>query len=324
MPSGDYVAIALVSVGMGGLVFGLIEAQTYGWIHQSDGSLSPIPLVLGAAVLSVIALIWHEGRRAASGRPVLIDLTLFRIPTFSAGTVAALIVALGEFGLLFTLPLLLQGALGYDALGTGWIIVFLAAGTFLSSGILPALTKRLSQRTIVQIGLGLEAVAVAGVALSFSTDVSSWALKAWLFLYGFGVGFATAQLTSLLLSDVPVEESGQASGLQSTVRQLGSALGVAALGGLLLHQLASRTRSELESLGLPTEAVDKVTSAVSDSAGVAIAGLQQTPGQEAVAAAATDAMIAASRVTTLSAAAFLLIGLLATLRLPSDAGHSRD
>lgn len=324
MPSGDYVAIALVSVGMGGLVFGLIEAQTYGWIHQSDGSLSPIPLVLGAAVLSVIALIWHEGRRAASGRPVLIDLTLFRIPTFSAGTVAALIVALGEFGLLFTLPLLLQGALGYDALGTGWIIVFLAAGTFLSSGILPALTKRLSQRTIVQIGLGLEAVAVAGVALSFSTDVSSWALKAWLFLYGFGVGFATAQLTSLLLSDVPVEESGQASGLQSTVRQLGSALGVAALGGLLLHQLASRTRSGLESLGLPTEAVDKVTSAVSDSAGVAIAGLQQTPGQEAVAAAATDAMIAASRVTTLSAAAFLLIGLLATLRLPSDAGHSRD
>ena len=91
--------------------------------------------------------------------PVLVDLSLFTIPTFSAGVVAALIVAFGEFGLLFTLPLLLQGTLGYTALQTGWVIVALALGTFLISGALPRISQFVPQRTVVQVGLGLEAAA---------------------------------------------------------------------------------------------------------------------------------------------------------------------
>ncbi len=322
-PSRDLLAVALTMFGMGAIVFGLIEAETYGWWRTDSGGLSPVPFVLAAGVASMVAFVLHERRRSRAGRPVLVDLSLFAIPTFSAGVVAALIVAFGEFGLLFTLPLLLQGTLGYTALQTGWVIVALALGTFLVSGALPRISRFLPQRTVVQIGLGLEAAAVGALALLISLDVAAWELCACLFVYGLGVGMATAQLTSLLLHDVPVEESGQASGLQSTVRQLGSALGVAVLGGLLIGTLGRATEANLTALSLPPATVDRVSTAVSESAGTAIAGLQAQPALAAAAQAASDAMITASRLTTAFAAAALVIGLLATFRLPLTALGSR-
>lgn len=312
----DPWGVVLSAAGMGGIVFALIESSWFGWTRQDSGALSPVPFALVGGVLALVAFVVLQRRRAAAGRPVLVDLGLLRLPTFRAGIVAALIVAFGEFGLLFTLPLLLQGTLGYSALGTGGVILCLAMGTFLVSGSLPRLARRVSQRAIVQTGLALEAVAVGGLALSLSTSITALVLCLWLFLYGAGVGMATAQLTSLLLSDVPVDESGQASGLQSTVRQLGSALGVALLGGLLVSTLAASTRHNLGALGLPGTTVDAVTAAVKGSAGTAIAGLQATPGMHTVAAAAGDAMIHASQVATGLAAVALALGLVATFALP--------
>lgn len=315
-PGRDVWGVLLSAVGMGGIVFALIESSWFGWTRQPSGALSPVPFALVGGVLAVVAFVVVEQRRAAVGHHVLVDLSLLRLRTFRAGIVAALIVAFGEFGLLFTLPLLLQGTLGYTALGTGGVILCLAMGTFLVSAALPRLSGRMSQRAIVQTGLALEAVAVGGLALSLSTSISTLALCLWLFGYGVGVGMATAQLTSLLLSDVPVQESGQASGLQSTVRQLGSALGVALLGGLLVSTLASSTRANLGAVGLPTAAVDGLTTAVKDSAGIAIAGLQAAPGMHAAATAAADAMVHASQVTTGLAAVALAVGLAATFALP--------
>lgn len=323
-PSRDLLGVALTMLGMGAIVFGLIEAETYGWWRTDSGGLSPVPFVLAGGVASMALFVVHERRRAAAGVPVLVDLGLFAIPTFSAGVVAALIVAFGEFGLLFTLPLLLQGTLGYDALQTGWVIVALALGTFLVSGLLPRISRFVPQRTVVQVGLGLEALAVGALALSISMDVSTWRLCACLFVYGVGVGMATAQLTSLLLHDVPVDESGQASGLQSSVRQLGSALGVAVLGGFLIGSLGRATEANLTALSLPSAVVDRVTSAVTESAGTAIAGLQAQPSTAAIAEAAGDAMIHASRLTTGFAAMALVVGLLATFRLPRTGVVSTD
>lgn len=318
----DWGGVALSALGMGALVFALIESEWYGWWRQQDGSLSPVPLVLVAGLVLLLAFVQLERARASAGKDILIDLGLFRIGSFRNGTIAALIVSFGEFGLLFTLPLLLQGTLGYTALGTGAIILVLALGTFLASGALPQLSKRMHQRTIVRLGLLLEAVAIGGLAISLSLTVATWVIAGWLFVYGFGVGFATAQLTSLLLADVPVEESGQASGLQSSARQLGSALGVALLGGFLIAQLGRATRDNLAALGLPAEAVEGVTASVRESAGIAIAALQAQPDQAAIAQAAGEAMIAASRLTTGLAAAALVVGLLATLALPRDGAAS--
>ena len=315
----DWGGVALSSLGMAGIIFALIESEWYGWWRQENGDLSPVPLALVAGLVLLLSFVQLERSRVHAGKDVLIDLSLFRIGSFRNGAIAALIVSFGEFGLLFTLPLLMQGTLGYSALGTGAVILVLALGTFMSSGALPQISKRMHQRTIVRLGLLLETIAIAGVAVSLSLTVSTWVIATCLFVYGFGVGFATAQLTSLLLADVPVEESGQASGLQSTVRQLGSALGVALLGGFLVAQLGRATRDNLATLGLPGEAVDGIANAVRESAGIAIAGFQADPAQAAVAQAAGEAMITASQLTTGLAAVALFIGLIAVLALPKDA-----
>ena len=247
------------------------------------------------------------------GKPVLVDLRLFAINSFGYGSIAALVIALGEFGMLFALPLFVQGALGYSALDTGLLVVFLAIGTFLISGGTPQLGRRLGGRAVVQLGLVIEIIAVAGLGLSFTSAAPFWALAGWLFLYGVGVGLATAQLTSVILAEVPVEQSGEASGLQSTVRQLGSALGIALLGTLLVSSLTANFSGALAGLA-DVAATDKdaALSLVRNSVGAAIPELSGP-----VAAAARTALVDAARITTLVAAAVLGIGLLATFRLPA-------
>src|SRR5665647_3606661 len=170
----DVLGVPLSALGIGGIVFALIEGRTFGWWLQDSGALSPVPvsLVLGAAL--VAAFIVLERRRAAAGKVVLIDLGLLRIRSFRFGVIAALVVAAGEFGMLFTLPLLLQGALGYTALGTGVVVLALAMGTFLVSGATPRLVDSMGGRSVVRLGLAIEAAAVAGLALTMSGTVSSW------------------------------------------------------------------------------------------------------------------------------------------------------
>jgi EmrB/QacA subfamily drug resistance transporter len=323
-PGLDIGGVILSALGLGGIVFGLIEGQRLGWIHNDEHGLSPVPFVVAIGAACMVAFFWTQARRARNNQTRLIDLKLFSIRSFRYGAIAALVVALGEFGLLFTLPLLLQNALGYSALDTGWLITALALGTFLISGMTPRLTERFGARAIVRSGLLVEALAVGALALSLSPHVSTWVIASCLFMYGVGVGQATAQLTSVILHDVPIDESGQASGVQSTVRQLGSALGVAILGSLLIGTLAYSTTAKLEAEHLPDGQVSAITDAVKGSAGSVIPSLQHNPATSDAGDAASDALITASKLTTGVASIVIALGLLATLALPKIASEKRN
>jgi hypothetical protein len=98
---------------------------------------------------------------------------------------------------------------------------------------------------VVTIGMLLEAIGIAVTTLLISPTVTGWLLAPPLFVYGIGVGFATAQLTSIVLSDIPVSLSGIASGANSTLRQVGSALGIAILGTILFATLVSDTEDNI-------------------------------------------------------------------------------
>ena len=312
----DLYGVALSTIGMAGIVFALIEGQNYGWWRQADGRISPVPIAMAIGVTFMTRFWFVQRKRQRAGKIVLVDLRLLDVRSFRFGSIAALIVALGEFGLLFTLPLLLQNALGFSALGTGWLIVSLAVGTFLISGMTPQLTARYGGRAVVRAGLLTEALAVAGLAITLSASISGWLIAFWLFAYGIGVGMATAQLTSVILAEIPVAESGQASGLQSTFRQLGSALGVAILGTLLITTLGRSTTSSLEAAGAPPAVTTQVTDAVTGSAGAVIPSLKADPATAAYGQAASDAMIRASKVTTGIASLVIMVGLAATVALP--------
>jgi len=340
----DWVGALLSVLLFGPLVFGLIEGRIYGWwwvnpnatfalgnfVWPSDG-LSVIPVSLALAVVSGVAFVLWEISRVKQDKGVLLDLNLFRIASFRNGSIAALIISMGEFGLIFAIPLWLQNVMGMTPIGAGLVLLFLAGGAFVASGVGGALSGKLPPERAVQIGVVLEIVGILGFGVVASTSTGWAAIAPFLFVYGIGVGLATAQLTGVIMVDVPMEKTGQGSGSQSTVRQIGSALGIAVIGTVLFTGTGSSLETRIDDAGLPPALSGTVVSAVVDSAGAAIPGLADVlvaneidpttaqSVQEASGEAFTDGAQSAAFV----AAGFLVLGLLSTFRLGARPSLSR-
>jgi MFS family permease len=228
-----------------------------------------------------------------------------------------LIVGLGELGLVFVIPLFLQSVLGLSAFDTGLVLVALAGGAFVAGGFAAPLTGRIGAARVVQLGLALEIVGIVAVGFSFSADRPAWQFCPSWFVYGLGVGFATAQLTSVILADVPPAQSGEGSGIQSTSRQVGSALGIAILGTALTTGLATGTADRLATTSIPAPQQTAIAAAVERSGGAVLPAFRGRPELQPAVAPVEDAFVASARRAALIAAAFVLLGLLASLRLRS-------
>jgi len=166
----------------------------------------------------------------------------------------------------------------------------------------------------------LEGIGILGLGFVLSTTITGWQMAPWLFLYGMGVGFATAQLTGVILSEVPVAESGQASAVQSTSRQVGAAIGTAIIGATLIFGLGS-VAGQLEDRGVPTEQAQQVSDIVSSSAGQAIPGLAAMPNGEVLVEGASAGFADAIKIVAWVAGGFVLFGLIASLLLPKNAAR---
>ncbi|HCU78486.1 MAG TPA: MFS transporter, partial [Microbacterium sp.] len=191
------------------------------------------PIAFAVAVVALVLFVVWERHREKVRRSAILDLNLFRLPTFTWGNVTAAMVAVGEFAIIFVLPLYLVNALGLDVMGAGLVLAAMALGAFFSGASARHLAARFGSPGTVLIGLGLEVVGVAVLALLITGSSSGWIVAIPLVVYGLGLGLASAQLTGTVLQDVPVDVSGQGSATQSTVRQVGSALGTAFAGAAL-------------------------------------------------------------------------------------------
>lgn len=239
----DLGGLVLSAPGFGLVVFGLIEGTNLGWWERGNPlrigdwtwpwDVSAAPIAIGAGLVLVAAFVAWESWWVRTGRAVILDISLFRIETFSAGNLAATMVAVGEFALVFALPLYLMGVLGATIMDAGWVLAAMAIGALVAGGSARHLAARLGAPRVVVLGIALELVAVTALALLISTDTSPVVVAAALAVYGVGLGMASAQLTSTVLADVPRDRSGSGSATQSTVRQLGSALGSAVAGTVL-------------------------------------------------------------------------------------------
>ncbi|MGW8378013.1 DHA2 family efflux MFS transporter permease subunit [Streptomyces sp. ODS28] len=327
----DAVSGALSVLGLGLLAFGLVEGRTYGWFatvrafeaggFRWGGGPSPVlvALVLGAVALAVFVrrqavLLRRDegGGQLGSGGRMLMDLRLFSIASFRNGNVVTVLIGLGEFGIIAVLPLWLQFTLGYTAVEAGLALVALAVGSFFASGASFGLAARVTALGQVRAGLALEIAGLAWLGLIAAEDTAWWSVAMALFVYGIGVGFATAQVTGLVLADVPGPSAGQGSGVQSAFRQLGAALGIAVLTTLFFTALGSALHDRLTEAGVPTARAEGITRAVTDSAGAAIAPLA-ADGQTAYAAeAARESMAEGIALGSYAAAGFVALGLAAT------------
>lgn len=311
----DPLGVVLAAMAPAAIAFGVVEGRTQGWWQATEtgtlrvGQFSAVPMALALGVIAGTAFLVWETRQQRLHRPTLIDLSLFKVRTFASGNVVVFVVALGQLGLLFVLPLWLQSARGYTPTGVGLLLIALAVGAFLAAALTPLLAQWVGVIQVLRIGLVLEIVTLVIIGLTLSTTSSALLLVALLLAYGFGVGTAEAQLPGVILADVPVADSGQASGIQSTSQELGSALGIAVLGTVLLLSTGSTLANDLERTGIDPAQREQIVSTVTDSAGSAIPAITDPRVRAQAAAAFTDGARAAS----FTGAAILTLGLLTTI-----------
>ncbi|MBT2507709.1 DHA2 family efflux MFS transporter permease subunit [Streptomyces sp. ISL-98] len=319
----DGLGGVLSAIGLGFLAFALIEGRTYGWFITTESltiggfswSGGPSP-VLVAFVASALVLLAFWRRQAALSRTngdPLMDVRLFSIPSFRNGNVVTLVVGLGEFGIIAVLPLWLQFALDYSAFQAGLALVALAVGSFVASGASFSMAASVPAPAQVRIGLILEAAGLVMLGLIATTDSAWWLIAIALFIYGIGVGFATAQVTNIVLMDVRAESAGQGSGIQSAARELGSALGIAVLTTVYFSTLTSSLGDRLRNTGLSGQDAEQLSGVVTESAGSVIPSLSADPQTAAAADAAREAMTTGLEVSSYVCAGLLVLALAATL-----------
>jgi EmrB/QacA subfamily drug resistance transporter len=334
----DFVGAGISIIMFLTLVFGLIEGRVYGWWEQTStafiigdfawptDAISVIPVSLGISVAAAVAFYFWERRLEKAGKNVLLDLNLFRISSFRNGSIAALIISMGEFGLLFAIPLWLQSVLGLEPIQSGLVLLFLAGGAFLASAVGGALSGKVPAATVVRLGVGLEMVAVASVAVFADVETGWISIAPSLLIYGIGVGLATAQLTGVIMVDVPMEKTGQGSGTQSTARQIGSALGIAVLGTLLFTGTQNSIDDRLANLDVSKEQATVISTLVVDTAGSIIPSLPQViaadPSLQSLVGKSAEIQAAAgagftdgTKFSAWAAGAFLGLGFLSSFRL---------
>ena len=338
-PGADVDGALLSAIGFGALVFAVIEGpdlgwwtpkgelSMFGWNWPQDAVVSAVPVAQGVAAVALVLFVVWERHREKVQRSALLDLRLFLLPTFSWGNLTAAMVAVGEFAILFVLPLYLINALGLDVMGAGLVLAGMAFGAFLSGAAARHLAAKFGSPGTVLIGLSLEVIGVVTLALLIQGATPGWQIALPLVVYGLGLGLASAQLTGTVLRDVPVGISGQGSATQSTVRQIGSALGTAFSGATLAVALAITLPAALTAAGITGQAADQLAEATRQSAGTTIAQLRAQGAASPLGdqtAATVDALVTgftdATRWALLIATAFLLLGLAGAWRLRRAAG----
>lgn len=334
----DVDGALLSAIGFGSLVFAVIEGPDLGWwmpkadltigswTWPASAPISVVPICLAIAAVALTLFVFWERHRERVQRDALLDLHLFSLRTFSWGNVTAAMVAVGEFAIIFVLPLYLTAVLGLSIMQTGLVLAAMAFGAFASGAAARHLAARFGSPGTVLIGLGLEVVGILVLAAIASARTPGGLIALPLVVYGLGLGLASAQLTGTVLRDVPVEISGQGSATQSTVRQIGTALGTAFAGAALSISLALTLPGALADAGITGTTASELADATRTSAGTLISQLR-AQGATSMLGAQTDAAVQAlsagfadaTRWSLLVASLFLLLGLVGAARLRSFA-----
>jgi len=329
----DPFGIVLASLGLGAVVFGLIEGQSYGWLVPRQtfmlGGLSwPLerlaitPVMFGLGVVSLAAFGAYELKRGREGREPLFDFSLLRFKGFRYGLMTVLIVALGEFGLFFVMTIYLQIGRGLTAFQAGLVFLPFAVANFIVAPMAGWLSSRIGPKWVVTSGMLLEAISIFWAAKLIQPETAIPTFIPAFLLYGAGVGLTISQLTNTTLSDIPPERSGVGSGANNTVRQVGAAIGVAILGAVLANQISATARAELgRNTSLPPVVKAQVSQAfeggLSGQKPQLPPGMAQTPVGQTVSLIFDDAISAGVRRAAETASIFVLLGALSSLLIPN-------
>jgi MFS family permease len=332
-PHLDWVGSILSALGLGMIVYGFLQASTWGWVVPKNSpieplgfSLTPFMVAGGIGVLRIFR--WWETVRVRNNEDPLVKMELLKIPQLRSGLSTFAAQNLILMGVFFTIPLYLQLVVGLDALETGIRMLPISIAMFITSTSGSLLAARWSARGIVRTGLVFIVVAIFVLIGTIEPELDGLRFSAAMALLGVGMGLLASQLGNVVQSAVGPADRSEAGGLQWTSQQLGSALGVAIIGSIVLTGLTNNFISNIaddESVsdGVKTELSVNVSDGLQFVSTEQLEeGLSQTDADEttnaAVLNAYSDAQLRSLKVGLLAAAMMAAAALLVTGNLPSE------
>jgi EmrB/QacA subfamily drug resistance transporter len=276
----DGLSILYSALGLGGLVYGIIESSTYGWIkakqpyeifgntYDLNGTSISI-LAIAVGILFICLFLLRQIKLEARSRTPLVSMGLLKNGQFMSGTSVLAVAVLGQFGLIFSLPIFLQGLLGKDAFHSGIATLPLSLAILFASPFSGVLAGKfnIAQKYLIQVGLVIAAIGSFLLWTEASATATAVTLIPGMVFFGLGFGFLISQLANLTLSAVSVQMAGEASGINNTFRQIGTSLGQALIGALLISALISQLTHDIAaSKVLPEQAKPQITASISANA----------------------------------------------------------
>lgn len=272
----DTTGTVLLTISLAALVFGLIRGQSEGWATA---------LIVGAFVVAALALVAFVVRAARAAQP-MVDLELFRRPGFVAIGVTAFIVSGTIVAATNYVGLYFVNTLSYTPFEAGLRFLPLTVTSFIAAPVVAQLSHRIP--TLVTI-TGSMVLVTGGLWWASQVDASSgWtAFAPGFVLAGIGLGASSAILSNAALASVEPDRAGMATGVVNTLRQVGTAAGVAALGALFAGRTGSRMATDVAPAHLPGDKLAQLQDAIASGAGRLVAG--EAPAQ--LRARLTDAAV---------------------------------
>src|SRR3989449_307899 len=243
----DYLGVTLVTLGLSSLLFGFIEAQTYGWLVSNEtftlgGFTWPFTSISVPVVCFIAGAILMAGftvsqvQRSEVGKVPVFDFSLLKYRAFRYGLFTVGIVAVGEFATIFIYSIYFQIARGLPAIDSAINLAPFAIGMFIFSPIAGRLSNRFGPRRIVTVGMVIETIALFTLFLITGDSTPFYYFYPVFALFGAGFGLSLPQLTNAVLASVPFQRAGVASAANNTIRQVSAAIFVSfgALSSLLI------------------------------------------------------------------------------------------
>ena len=215
----DLPGVGLVTTGLFALVFGLVRGQAEGWTS---------PLIVGSLSAGAVLLalfVAHERRTEAP----MVPLDLFAKRAFAVTNGVSFFMYFGTFGSIFLITQFVQQVMGYAPFDAGVRMLVWTGATAITSPIAGILAERRGPRTLMALGLALQAAALAWLAMASGVDSTNSELAAPFAIAGVGMGLVFAPSASALLSVVAPHRAGQASGTNNAIREVGGVFGVAVM-----------------------------------------------------------------------------------------------
>src|SRR4051794_23062032 len=337
-PRLDIAGVALSSSGLGLIVFAILRSSVWGFVKPRTPptiggteitplGFSPVPFLVLAGLALLGAFVVWEQHRARLGRDRLLDTTLLRVAQLRAGLSSLLGQQLVLMGTFFVIPVYLQVVLGFDAFETGKRLLPLSVAMLVFALLGPRIAARRSPRTVAQ--LGLVAVSIGAMVMLGTLDVTlnETGFKVALAIIGAGAGLLASQLGNIIMSSVAPAQTSEGGGLQGTAQNLGSSLGTALIGAVLLASLATGFSQRIADnpdvpaaaretiVGKAEQGIDIVP--VNDVEKAAVEGGLTQDQAQAVAADYGDAQLEALRLALGAVAVAALLSLWFTRRLPT-------